>query len=86
MEQIKFNLNEPVKVKLRIKGWSTLYKWHNRYSVTTEVELKKIYPVDKEGYTAFQLWTLMQIFGTEFYMGNDDHPFEMNIVIMKDSR
>ena len=86
MEQIVFNMNEHVKVKLKIKGWETLLRWHNRFITTTEEELKRTYKVDEDGYTKFQLWNLMQIFGNQFYMGNNNHPFDLNIVIMKDSQ
>ena len=86
MEQIVFNMNEYVKVKLKIKGWETLSRWHNRFATTTEERLKRIYEVDEDGYTEFQLWNLVQIFGDQFYMGNDNYPFDLSIVIMKDSR
>ena len=82
MEQIKFNLNDPVKVKLTPKGRNILVKRHNRFIITTKEEVKKMHPVDDEGYTVFQLWNLMQIFGEHIYMGDTNPPFEMNIIIV----
>ena len=82
MGQIKFNLNETVKVKLTAKGRNILVKHHNRFLETTKEEVKKMHPSDEEGYTEFQMWTLMQIFGNNVYMGQLEYPFDMNMIIV----
>ena len=67
------NLNENVKVKLTDFGIS-LYKL--RY----DNDPKK----DEQGYTSFQLWTLMNIYG--LYIGlAKDAPFDLDI-LLKDNK
>lgn len=69
----KINLNENVKVKLTDFGIS-LYKL--RY----DNDPKK----DEQGYTSFQLWTLMNIYGLYIGMAKDA-PFDLDI-LLKDNK
>jgi hypothetical protein len=65
------NINEWVKVKLTDYGWEVLWeRGHNIYVKT-----------DAEGYSKFQLWDLMNIFGHTLYLGNPKAPFEAGEII-----
>ena len=56
---MKINLNEIVKVKLTDCGKKIFYMHYSNSKIVLEK--------DKEGYSEFQLWELMNIFGE--YMG-----------------
>jgi hypothetical protein len=78
----QFNINDCVRVKLTDLGKDVYY---HQYDETNDYYDRQIfkphYPaVDKEGYTEFQLWELMKLYGT--YCSNDcDLPFETNITL-----
>ena len=69
-----FNINEIVKVKLTQKG-KLIYLEHqiemqkrfNRDGIKIEVPLN--IEVDSEGFSSFQLWRFMEIFGSHMYCG-----------------
>lgn len=64
--EIPFNINYNVKVKLTKKGRS----------------LAKYLPKeDDDGYTTWQLWVLMNEFGEHMIIGLDV-PFETNIILI----
>ena len=62
---IRINLNECVKVKLTDLGRDIYYHRFGRTNVFAGREVcKPSYPiVDKDGYTSFQLWHFINIFG-----------------------
>ena len=79
-----FNINDYVKVKLTEKG---KYIYYHRFDDINEENLKGGYktiinPIeleyDDEGYTEFQLWHLMEIFGKHLFNGCNI-PFETTI-------
>ena len=84
-----FNINEPVKVKLTEEGIRILENRHNNLlnQYSDKPEVRKILgefktpEVDENGYSSFQLWELMNIFGSYMYNGNPKVPFEMTIAI-----
>ena len=67
-----YNINDKIKVKLTEYGNSILEK-----EVTDTLSRLKgfnyqdyfPYHTDKDGYTEFQLWDFMRIFGSHFCMG-----------------
>ena len=69
-----FNINEIVKVKLTQKG-KLVYLEHqieiqkrfNRDRIKIDVPLNV--EVDSEGFSSFQLWRFMEIFGSHMYCG-----------------
>lgn len=78
-----FNINDYVKVKLTEKGKYIYYHQFDDINQNIRkvggkplsvIELK----YDNEGYTEFQLWRLMEIFGEHLYNGCD-LPFETTI-------
>jgi hypothetical protein len=82
---IPFNLNHSVQVKLNDRGIAILRKRHDelakRAPSLSPFEVK----VDEFGYTKFQLWHLMQVFGEHISMGMTS-PFETEILIPKDPK
>ena len=79
----KFNINDDVRVKLTPRG-REIYKNYCRkmvsYSPTIEPGFSRQLKKDKDGYTTWQLWYLMQIFGTHIGQGLDNC-FDTNILI-----
>lgn len=81
--EIKFNINECVKVKLTPIGVQILKDEHN--------ELRKACPsigrfklkLDKDGYYKCQLHVLFNTFGEYINVGSET-PFETEIVLLKD--
>jgi hypothetical protein len=75
MKLLSFNINDCVRVKLTEKGKKMLAEhcggeipdWYDTY-----------YKYDE--WYQFQLWDLMNIFGSHIHMGSDN-PFETNILI-----
>lgn len=71
---LKYNVNNKIKVKLTEYGKSIL----ERGVAAAMIILKTIdlsdkyfpYPEDDEGYTEFQLWNFMRIFGNHFEAGS----------------
>lgn len=63
-----FNINDYVRVKLTFIGWALL---NGKNRIVSE---------DTEGWSRWQLWDLMNTFGTSLYNGCDV-PFETNIRI-----
>jgi len=79
---MKFNINDTVSVKLTDYGISLLEQ------ATTELEtvtgskfLHKQYQTNK--WTKFQLWDLMNRFGSHLFNGANPLPFETTIRIPK---
>jgi len=81
---IKFNINDHVKVKLTDLGKDIYLHQYDRinkvYSNYSKTILTPSNPkVDKDGYTDFQLWELMQLYGPHLYCGAEQL-FEKNII------
>ena len=83
-EEIKFNINYQVKVKLTPYGVSCLYE---NYQKEKEI-WDKLRPnqftvkLDDDGYYRTQLWTLMQELGK--YVTMTKTPFETEIIHLKE--
>ena len=75
---LKFNVNDIVRVKLTQVGLNIIRKKEDcyRHLKISGIKRKK----DKEGYTKFQLWELMSLFGDHLYNGCDV-PFNPEIKI-----
>lgn len=73
----KFNVNNMVKVKLTDLGKDIFYhQFDELNNMCREVVIKPIYPkVDADGFTEFQLWDLMSIYGAHLQLGCNI-PFE----------
>ena len=81
VEEVEFNINYYVKVKLTETGKKHLFEdWHKLmkdYPVAIQYRPPK---VDADGYTRFQLWDLMSRLGEYTSMGLKQ-AFETNIII-----
>ena len=76
-DPVLFNINCQVKVKLTEFGKNLWLERYRRYNI--EPSPMK---VDENGYTSFQLWDLMYLFGEHVGIGKD-LPFETEILIDK---
>lgn len=86
MEQIKFNINHQVKVKVTDYGYDVWLEYSNQfakysptYPIITIEELKA--NQDEDGYTEFQMWDMMSIFGPKMKMGLKN-PIDTNIILL----
>lgn len=68
MSEIRINLNERVKVKLTDLGKEIYYHQFDDFNRKLgRVVLEPSFPkVDEEGYSCFQLWHFIEIYGTHF--------------------
>lgn len=78
-----FNINDYVKVKLTEKGKYIYYHhFDDMNALILKTGGKPLNPIeleyDDEGYTKFQMWHLMEIFGKHLFNGYDV-PFETTI-------
>lgn len=73
---LPININDSVKIKLNEAGYKHMVKYHKAIALFENT--KDRYNIEyfkakanKEGYTEFQLWDFMQIFGSHTCMGMD---------------
>jgi len=79
---MNINLNEYVKVKLTDYGEQIHYGNYIAKGVSFCMKHKYRPPlIDEQGYSKFQLWDLMNIFGSVMYLGNPNVPFEGNEIV-----
>jgi hypothetical protein len=71
-EEIRFNINNYVKVKLTDYGKSIIA--NNKYVLTH-------YKEDDDGWSKWQLWELMSVFGDYVSLGREV-PFDTEIIII----
>ena len=69
-ESIRINLNEPIKVKLTDWGKEIYYHQYDRTNQIAGREIcKPKFPKeDENGYTEFQLWCFMELYGEHMGM------------------
>lgn len=73
---MKFNINDNVKVRLNSAGFDIHRKYWAFYTGLSNYTPPKI---DDQGYSTFQLWDLMVVFGPHVYLGSNKLPFETEI-------
>lgn len=66
----KINLNDTIKVKLTPYGAEIYYKQFNKLNKQYEKEICKPHmpQIDKDGYTEFQLWCFIELYGEHIGM------------------
>ena len=72
MGEVRFNINDEIKVKLTDKGRELLAKKiaeGNSIAKLPADFIPSCYQEDNEGYIHPQLWEFMAIFGTHFFNG-----------------
>ena len=72
----RINLNENIKVKLTVAGIKAYIDYMNEPNKAAKngqpIKTKYLLPsIDDEGYTRFQLWNFMSIFGYNMTCGSD---------------
>lgn len=84
---MEFNINSNVKVRLNSEGHRILEEFHHDRlqrlnEASPEFEWGRYKPpeTDKEGYSEFQMWHLMEVFGAHVGMAKRP-PFEITIII-----
>jgi hypothetical protein len=79
-----FNINEYVKIKLTPKGKEILKKQHDAFTTSWEIGLPSEFKIneDEDGWSEWQLWNLMQVFGEHLFNGAEV-PFETTIEIVE---
>lgn len=80
---IDFNINEYIHVKLTDEGRLIHQQDHESFvaavpTLTTSMKLYKPPQVDAEGYSKFQGWRLMQLFGPHMRLGAPN-PFDLTV-------
>ena len=80
-QTLNFNLNQKVKVRLTSSGVEYLKKRHARLFTRSYSPPK----VDKQGYSTWQLWDLMGVFGECLQYPTIDPPFDPDILLILDS-
>ena len=79
MKTINFNCNEYVYVKLTQFGKEILAKDEEEFRRLYNIEpIYKFKPEDEDGWSKWQLWDLMNIFGPYMKMGCNN-PFDLSI-------
>ena len=85
MDEIDFNINDYIKVKLTQRGTEILRQNHNRIFGQVDLLDKRPFQepsIDEDGYCKFQMWQFCEEFGG-IGMGefNQNPPHETNIKI-----
>jgi hypothetical protein len=85
---VKINFNDIVKVKLTDRGKEIMKQRHDELNalIIKKSRSGKVFreftiKIDREGYTSFLLWQLMNTFGEYMVMGLEE-PFEGTMVII----
>ena len=77
------NINYNIKAKLNDYGVEILKARHRQLIESSQGAYNQPFTLpstDENGYSIFQLWTFMQIFGPHLHL-NSEIPFEADIII-----
>ena len=80
---MKLNINYNIKAKLNDHGVEILKSKHNQLVEVTSGSYNQPFVLpstDENGYSIFQLWIFMQIFGPHMHIGSK-LPFDADIII-----
>jgi len=85
----QFNINYCVKVKLNFAGRDIHYMYQrdrniavNNFSIKPVPFVYKAAEEDEEGYTKWQMWNLMEVFGSCMQLGRE-MPFD-TVILLKE--
>lgn len=83
----KFNMNQTVKVKLteygleiHKKDWESF--WLHGGPARAKIAAYNPPKEDEDGYSTWQLWSLMQLYGEHIGLGFNNLPFETDIILI----
>lgn len=80
----KFNINDCIKVKLTAKGKKIIQEDYEQLCASyPNLDIKMRYVEDADGYTEFQLWDFMRLFGSHLYCGSPCY-IEKNQIILEE--
>ncbi|MEC7118517.1 MAG: hypothetical protein VXW65_01260 [Pseudomonadota bacterium] len=82
MSEVRFDVNQYVKVRLTKRGLEILKQQHDELYASIPSKIKRVWSppvVDAEGYSEFQLHHLMNIFGEQMHCENAHLPFDTEI-------
>lgn len=79
--KVKVNLNDSIHVKLTPTGIAMVEARNDRAFTKEIAEYKPKVEVDEDGYTEFQLWKFMMLFGPNIYAGMINMPYKMDVLI-----
>lgn len=80
---MKFNINDTIKIKLNEKGKQILQKEYGELNAKLPAGCKWKFELPKEdenGYSSWQLWSVMGRFGPHIYLGCEV-PFDAEILL-----
>lgn len=84
MEKFKFNLNDPIYVKIFEDGYQYMADRDNEFLAMMKMPLHSVShyrkKADETGYTKFQAWEFIQTFGPVVKMGGKQY-FDINILL-----
>lgn len=86
-EEIVFNVNNLVKVKLNDFGHLILKEDHYVFVNSIPIQKRNNFPytepkIDSEGYSKFQMWEIFRTFGRYISLGQN-LPFDSEIILLK---
>ena len=76
----RLNMNSTVKVRLNDKGQDIYYHINDKYYKKFNIK-RRFKETDKDGYSEFQLWQFMNIYGEHLKLGSDNPFSDLNIYI-----
>jgi hypothetical protein len=82
-ECLSFNINDEVEVRLTEAGKRIYRQYHGEISRKASWGIAIREPQEQEGWSCFQMWVLMKIFGPHMRMGTPEAPFEENEIRLK---
>jgi hypothetical protein len=78
---LNLNLNDLIQVRLTNRGHEIL-----KYNSLSNNKIYEPRKKDKDGWTTFQLWEIMFLFGEEMYLGNENMPIQPEMRIYEDEQ
>lgn len=86
MSEVRINLNEPIMVKLTDLGKEIYYhRFDDLNQWAGRTVIKPSFPAeDPDGYTAFQLWAFIELYGNHIGMMKPNVIEPLEIVYQKD--
>jgi hypothetical protein len=75
----EFNVNHYVYVRITEQGWKVLEDYFRALDFPPIAREQAYYAPDEHGWSRFQMWDLMNIFGPSMGMGFGPVPFETTI-------
>ena len=81
---VKISLNDKIKVKLTEKGKKIYFEHIKNCNerISERYKIPSVLKIDKKGYTMFQLWDFMKMYG-EYMLLGEELPCDCEVIIDK---